>query len=200
MNENLCDITPKKTPLRKSNLKILTKRDVLSRFLYELKNTKNVKINQCSTIIVNEILAIAECNGELKYIRSNMTRDIKKLYFKWSKIKIGKKRNKSNVIEQFNKELNSQFKFSLNVKKSNNKEKSVSEVSHDCDDNDKDESTTVDFKVRTKKLKLKHLIDAKVTSALDRSKVSTRNAVHIIAATAQALDVNLNNVVLNRDV
>lgn len=66
---------------------------------------------------------------------------------------------------------------------------------------DSDESPTVILKNRNSAKKLKHVITPEMTSALDRAKISTRNAMHIVATTIKSVSTgdDAQRTVLNRE-
>lgn len=145
-------------------------------------------------------------------ILSNIYRDIKYIYTKYFKIsKSIKLRNKRGVetstdIAKLTELLDSSFKFNLTDRKKICVENDVSSVVpkvvskyDEINQDDCDKSETVEFQNRRKKTKLNHVITPNVSAALDRSKTSLRNAVHIISATAKSLNVNLNGIVINRE-
>ncbi|KAE9528104.1 hypothetical protein AGLY_012526 [Aphis glycines] len=64
----------------------------------------------------------------------------------------------------------------------------------------------IEFKLETtnnpnkRKRGRQNIMNSEIVTALDRTKVSDRNAVHILIATAQSLGCNANNIAINRSI
>lgn len=77
---------------------------------------------------------------------------------------------------------------------------SESDSCNELSDNDTDQPLKENSNKEAKKRKIsfKSLVTKELTSALDRTKVSDRHAVHVIAATASAHGHSINDITLSR--
>lgn len=197
-------VNVKRTKFKKQNLK---KSEVLGRFLFYHKNDK-LPINLCAQSTANEINSTFKHLTNLKNVY-NISRDIKKLYWKYKKINKYKATIKQqNAAENFMLDIQSSFVLTTETtRKKISKSIKLRRFSESHEDEDNISISSGDEFVvpksnvnNTNKIISKSSILSKeLSSALDRSKVSTRNAVHILATTVQSLGKDLNNIVLNRE-
>lgn len=189
-----------------SNKKNIKNSDVFGRFLY-LYHNDMLSLNAAIKEIFKEL-------NENKYIKginfANMSRSIKKLFVDWKKcLKRGDADTEKMplCIKNFKEKLNRSFKCIVH-KKSNNgikincEEMDDDEYSDIYDTNDNEICDGDDEYIAPKlnpEKKIKIDMTTKVFAALDRSKISTRSAVHVIGAAAEALGYSPNDIVLNRE-
>lgn len=197
-------INQKVTPFKKKDINKLTKYDVFARVLNDHAK-ENHTFKQSMDVVFKELVSLSVLKNDEVY-NPNFSRSFKKIIAKWINIKKSTKIQKKKFVE----ELNTPFKIKVYQRPSN--KKSISQQFDDtyiddfdiCDnldvESDNDLTENVKFQDRSdKKKKLEPIINLQLTSALDRSKVSNRNAVHILAAASKSLNVDVKKLVLNRE-
>lgn len=202
-------ITPKVTPLKKKEIKNLKKIDVLARYLNEYLNRDN-SIHQSMLNVFNEITAFENINyvDDNKKLANNIMRSIKRLFTKWKSLckctkilqdKFIKELNRPFPIKMYTRSLYKKSSIDKNsMQVSSDEEENIDKDEEDDDDEKEDMDDIVKFQNRTKK-KMTKIITPQLSSALDNSKTSNRNAVNILAATCKSLNMDLKSINLNRE-
>lgn len=202
-------ISPKPTYL-KSNI-IITNGDVLSRFLH-WNLTKKFSIVESTAEALIEVLD----NNHVKKIKNiskkNVVRLIKQLFADWLKCKKIAATNRKETPKSFallKKKLECQIKIPIKMMSSENENKknssNINKISVDVvDDSDnKEDEKDKDFTICEKnnndhKNKI-NIVTPNLVSALDRAKISSRNAVFILSASAESMGIQPEKIILNRE-
>lgn len=90
-----CPILPKKLSFKKNEIENLTKRDIFSRILNEQESEHN--INKSLKYVINELLNLFNIKNSEKMVKSNLERNIKKIFKKWKNIKCNFKKKIEQV-------------------------------------------------------------------------------------------------------
>lgn len=199
--EELKSIVDVKVTYIKKNQEVLN-RDVFGRILYHHLSKKYA---MCDSInyVCDEL-------RDLKYSttfhKGNASRQMKKLFDDWSKCKKFKAvdlKKMPKIFDKLNILMNKPFNFNEKKYKerveTNNNDQIYDFISDGIDaevENYHDKPVIFDQKSTKQK---KNLLTENLSSALDRTKISTRSAVFVIAATAEALGHSTDDIVLSRE-
>lgn len=205
-------ITPKFTSIKKNQSEIKNK-DVLGRLIY-WHQEKNLPVDECIDDVLNEIITHKYLNGCEQF---NIKREISILFTDWKKCKKLSRDSRKKCSPSFNI---LKLKLDTNFKKYNKKNKDVcvnkkiynggqieqiecdysdfGYINNEHDDEKRDKNFIFNVQKNLKKKKV-NILTKNVVAALDRTKISTRSAVHILAAVAEASGISSSNMVLNRE-